>query len=98
MRKNQGFTHDQLVKIFLRRRRQLIRSIGDLIFERKGVSRTCACFSVYRDIMGYSEFEKVMAIGLMKAWRNLRRVSRELNIHFKTNQKWWSRKNEGQGP
>ena len=53
---------------------------------------------VFRDIMAYSEFVKGMAVGLMRVWRNARRVSRELNIHHKTKQRWWLRWNEGEGP
>lgn len=48
--------------------------------------------------MAYSEFVKGMAVGLMRVWRNARRVSREVNIHHKTVQRWWSRWNAGEDP
>ena len=38
----------------------------------------------FRDTVAYSKFVKRMAVGLMRMWRNARRVSRELNIHHKT--------------
>ena len=47
--------------------------------------------------MAYSEFLKGMAVGLMRVWKNARRVGRELSIHHKTIQRWWTRWRNGEG-
>ena len=58
----------------------------------------CFSFSRHHGMAYNNVFMKRVTVGLMKAWRNARRVSRELNVHHKTIQRWWSRWNEGEGP
>ena len=47
--------------------------------------------------MVYTEFVQGMAVGLMRVWNNARQVGRELHIHHKTVQRWWSRWRDGEG-
>ena len=97
------FTNDCLVQIFLQCRRQGRANQSDRGVlrcdhqKRRRVTPERLLF-VFRDIMAYSEFVKGMAVGLMRVWRNARRVSRELSIHHKTIQRRWLRWNEGEGP
>ena len=48
--------------------------------------------------MAYTQFMKGMAVGLMRAWKNSRRVGRQLNIQHKTILRWWKRWRDGEGP
>lgn len=62
--------------------------------QKRNLVHPPGCCSVFEtQWLNFSEFVKGMAVGLMRMWRNARNssISRELNIHHKTIQRWWSR-------
>ena len=68
----------------------------EAIIKREGLQTRSAAAFLFRDI-AYSEIMKGVAVGFKKAWSNARSVTRELNVHHQTMQRWWSRWNE-EGP